>query len=162
MAASHGVSDRSYPTGDAAYRILIPREKLQHDQEALSLLDENVGMRVMGPGGHCMMYPIKPSKDAQTGREKNMLFNMVLLHPAKAEQLAGPEGEEAERESWTNKGSKQEMLDFYKGWASLIQNQLSYVPEGEVMEWTLNMHQPLPTWEEGSVAPMGDACHPML
>lgn len=158
MAVSHGIKDRSYPTGDAAYRILIPREKLEHDEEALHLLEENVGMRVMGPGGHCMMYPIKPVKNPETGEEKNELYNMVLLHPAKPEQLQLND----EHESWTKRGSKADMLDFYKGWAPIIQHLLSYVPEGDVMEWTLNMHQPLPAWVEGSVALMGDACHPML
>jgi len=37
-----------------------------------------------------------------------------------------------------------------------------YVPEGEVMEWTLNSHHPLPTWIENKVVLVGDACHPMF
>jgi salicylate hydroxylase len=45
IASSHGVKDRSQPTGDAAYRILIPKEKLNHDPKALALLNEDIGMR---------------------------------------------------------------------------------------------------------------------
>ena len=67
MAEGHGIQDQSQPTGDAAYRILIPREKLEHDKEALELLESNAGMRWMGPGGHIMAYPIK----------NNTVYNMV-------------------------------------------------------------------------------------
>ena len=67
MMEKHGVKDRSQPTGDAAYRVQIPKDKLQHDPEALELLEKNVGMRWMGPGGHIMAYPIK----------KNTVYNMV-------------------------------------------------------------------------------------
>lgn len=153
MAEKHGVRDRSLPTGDAAYRILIPREKMDHDEAALELLDENAGLRWIGPGGHIMAYPLKPVHDEKTGEVRNTLYNMVLLHPAKPD-MSGDE-------SWTNPGSKKEMLEFYQDWDPLIQNLLSYVPEGEVMEWTLNSHRPLPSWIEGKVALLGDACHPM-
>ncbi|PYI07409.1 FAD/NAD(P)-binding domain-containing protein [Aspergillus sclerotiicarbonarius CBS 121057] len=114
MAAHHGVHDICQPTGDAAYRILTPKEKMQGD-------------------GHIMAYPIK----------NNSVYNMVLLHPQK-------EGAATE-ESWTNPGDKREMGDL-----------LSYVPDREVMEWTLNSHFPLPIWIENRVVWMGDACHPML
>jgi salicylate hydroxylase len=39
---------------------------------------------------------------------------------------------------------------------------LNLVPEGEVCEWKLRVHAPLPTWICGSVALLGDACHPTL
>lgn len=74
---------------------------------------------------------------------------MVLLHP----QEAGSENEE----SWTNKGSKQKMLDFYSGWNDVVKDLLSYVPGDEVMEWTLNSHRPLPTWIENKCVLIGDS-----
>lgn len=91
-----------------------------------------------------MAYPIK----------NNQLYNMVLLHPQKEDA--------EESESWTHRGSKSEMEAFYSGWNTTVRNMLSYVPEGEVMEWTLNSHLPLPSWIEGHFALIGDACHPML
>ncbi|KAH0592273.1 hypothetical protein MHUMG1_10019 [Metarhizium humberi] len=145
VAASYGQQDRSSPTGDAAYRVLIPKKEMEHDKEAMSLLQENVGMRYMGPGGHIMAYPIK----------NNTVYNMVLIHPAK-------ENETGKETSWTTKGSKAEMMNFYQHWSPLIRNLLSYVPEGEVLEWTLNSHVPLPRWVENKVGLVGDACHPML
>lgn len=144
MASSHGVQDHSRPTGDAAYRVLIPKEKLANDPQALELLSQDVGMRWMGPGGHIMAYPIK----------NNTVYNMVLLHPQKPSQ--------GNDESWTTKGDKKEMMDFYKDWNPLVRSLLSYVPDGEVMEWTLNSHRPLPRWVENRCVLVGDACHPML
>lgn len=55
------------PTGDAAYRILIPRERMEHDPEALALLESQDAVRWMGPGGHIMAYPIK----------NNTVYNVV-------------------------------------------------------------------------------------
>ncbi|KAF7198442.1 FAD-dependent monooxygenase OpS4 [Pseudocercospora fuligena] len=148
IADHHNHKDHATPTGDSAYRILIPKEKMEHDENALRLLNKDVGMRWMGPGGHIMAYPVK----------NNTVYNMVLLHPQKKN---GSEAE-AETESWTRKGSKSEMLSFYKSWCPEVRNLLSYVPEGEVMEWTLNSHSPLPSWIENKVVLIGDASHPML
>lgn len=56
MAKRHNIQDRSIPTGDAAYRVIIPKEKMQGDQRALDLLNGNVGMRWMGPGGVGVLF----------------------------------------------------------------------------------------------------------
>lgn len=97
----------------------------------------------MGPGGHVMAYPVK----------NNTIYNMVLLHP----QKPGTEMDE----SWTQKGDKAEMLDFYKDWDPMLRNLMSYVPEGELLEWTLNSHPPLTSWHKNKCVLIGDACHPM-
>ena len=134
MAQEYGVKDRSTSTGDAAYRVIILREKMQRNKRALELLDTNVGMRWMGTGGHITAYPIK----------NNNVYNMVLIHPQK------PNVEHTE--SWTNKGDKKEMIEFYKGWNGVVRDLLSYVPEGDINEWTLNSHRPLPRWIENKTA----------
>ncbi|KAF2084975.1 FAD/NAD(P)-binding domain-containing protein [Saccharata proteae CBS 121410] len=144
IVEAHGHVDHASPTGDSAYRILIPEERMKHDEGAMKLLKEDVGMRWMGPGGHIMAYPIK----------RNTVYNMVLLHPQQPNTAAD--------ESWTRRGSKAEMLAFYSSWCPEVRNLLSYVPEGEVMEWTLNSHAPLPSWHENKVVLIGDSCHPML
>ncbi|CAN8106108.1 unnamed protein product [Discula destructiva] len=136
--------DRPCPTGDAAYRLLIPREKVQHDPELLAMLDQNVAVRYMGPGGHIMAYPLRGNK----------MYNMVLIHPAKASG-------EADEDVWTTAGDRREMMDFYRNWSPAIQKWLSHVGE-EILEWTLNTYPSLPTWFRGGVALVGDACHPML
>ena len=144
LALHHGVRDDSISTGDAAYRVTIPREKMQGNRRTLKLLASNIGMRWMGPRGHIMAYPIK----------NNNVYNMVLIHPQ------NPDAENTE--SWTNKGDSKEMIDFYKGWNDLVRDLLSYVREGEINEWTLNSHRPLPHWIENECALIGDSCHPML
>ena len=48
LQGTDGIPGRA--TGDAAYRILIPREKLESDPELLQLVTEKVGIRWMGPG----------------------------------------------------------------------------------------------------------------
>ena len=144
MAAASGIRDYSIPTGDAAYRVLIPREKMKPDPEAMSLLDGNFGVRWMGPDGHIVGYPVKQRK----------FYNLVCLHPQK------PGGENTE--SWTHKGYKSEMVAFYRDWNPLVQKLISFVPEGEINEWTLNTHLHLPQWTQNRCALVGDACHPML
>jgi salicylate hydroxylase len=147
IATAHGHIDHAQPAGDAAYRILVPKQDLAGDPEALALLNSNVGMRWLGPGGHIMAYPIK----------KNQIYNMVLLHPRPAGRDDDPDAE-----SWTQQGSKEEMRRFYERWNPLVNKSLSYVPEGEVKEWTLNSHAFLPSWVENRTVLMGDACHPRL
>ena len=144
MAEERGITDSTIPTGDAAYRVIITEEKMHGDKRGLKLLKKNVGMRWMGPGGHIMGYPIK----------SGTAYNMVLIHPQ------NPNGKNTE--SWINKGDKKEMMNYYKDWNYLVQILLSYVPEGEINEWTLNSHLPLPRWVQNKCALIGDSCHPML
>ncbi|KAH0352181.1 FAD/NAD(P)-binding domain-containing protein, partial [Aureobasidium melanogenum] len=45
IAAHHKHVDRATPTGDAAYRILIPRERMQRDPETLDMIFQNAAIR---------------------------------------------------------------------------------------------------------------------
>ncbi|KAB8262749.1 hypothetical protein BDV32DRAFT_120008 [Aspergillus pseudonomiae] len=133
---------KAIPTGDAAYRIMLPRSTMEKDPELKELLDEPQATRWIGPDRHIIAYPVR----------KHELFNVVLLHP---------DGHGVE-ESWTTKGSKQEMVDNYRGWDRRVQKLIKLVAEDEVLEWKLCLHSPLKTWIKDSVALIGDACHPML
>ncbi|TVY43045.1 FAD-dependent monooxygenase, partial [Lachnellula occidentalis] len=144
MVLARGHRYQSTPTGDAAYRLLIPRERIQHDEMLLKMLDQDVAMRYMGPGGHIMAYPVM----------RNTVYNIVLLHPAKATTKVADN-------AWTTKGSRKEMMTFYSGWSPAIKAWLEYAND-EILEWTLNTYPPLPSWVQGNVALIGDACHPML
>ncbi len=62
-----GAKNGSHHTGDAAYRILLPRDVLLEDNEALGLLNSKLATRWMGPGGHVMAYPVS----------NHLVFNMV-------------------------------------------------------------------------------------
>ncbi|KAH8673444.1 salicylate hydroxylase [Xylariales sp. PMI_506] len=148
IAASCGSTDKFMSTGDSAYRLLIPRERLKHNPRALEKLEANSGIRWMGPGGHIMAYPVK----------NNSAYNVVLIHPAKVKQNTMLEKDSF----WINPVSKREVLNCYRGWSSQVQEIISCVPDDEVIEWTMNTHPRLPRWVRGHVALIGDACHPML
>ncbi|KAE8151188.1 hypothetical protein BDV25DRAFT_171647 [Aspergillus avenaceus] len=133
---------KAIPTGDAAYRIILPRSVMEKDPELRELVDEPQATRWLGPDRHIIAYPVR----------KHELFNVVLLHPDR----------HGLEESWTTKGSKQAMVDNYRGWDSRVTKLIDLVAEDEVLEWKLCLHPPLKTWYKGSVSLIGDACHPML
>ncbi len=54
------------------------------------------------------------------------------------------------------------MLSVFSDFCPKVQRMLNLVPEGEVCEWKLRVHAPLPTWIHGTVALVGDARHPTL
>ncbi|CAG8036697.1 unnamed protein product [Penicillium salamii] len=142
---SHLLEDstiKAVATGDAAYRIMLPRQVMEKDPELKALIDEPQATRWLGPSRHIIAYPVR----------KHELYNVVLLHP----DSHGVE------ESWTTKGSKQEVVDNYDGWDSKVRKLIDLVDDNEVLEWKLCLHHPLRTWIRGSVALIGDACHPML
>lgn len=133
---------RAIATGDAAYRIMLPRGAMENDPELKKLIDEPQATRWLGPDRHIIAYPVR----------NHELYNVVLLHPDL----------QAAEESWTTKGSKKAMVENYKGWDRRITKLIDLVDEEEVLEWKLLLHRPLKTWIRGCVALIGDACHPML
>ena len=132
----------SVSTGDAAYRIILPRSVMEGDPELKELISEPEVTRWIGPSRHVVAYPIRNYE----------LYNVVMIHPDRY----GVE------ESWTTKGTKQNMIDDYRGWDRRITKLIDLVPDDEVLEWKLCLHAPLKTWTRGPVALIGDACHPML
>lgn len=135
-------SVKAEPTGDAAYRIMLPRAVMQSDPELRELVDEPQATRWLGPNRHVIAYPVR-------GHE---LYNVVLVHPDR----------HGVQESWTTRGSKQSMIENYRGWDRRVTKLIDLVRDDEVLEWKLCLHSPLRTWVRGSVALLGDACHPML
>jgi len=137
-----GDASKPIATGDAAYRIMLPKSGMENDPELKKLVVTPDATRWLGPQRHLVAYPVR-------GHE---LFNVVLLHPDR----------HGVEESWTTRGSKQRMVDDYEGWDPVVRKLIDLVPDDEVLEWKLCLHPPLNTWIQGSVALIGDACHPML
>ena len=73
-----------------------------------------------------------------------------------------PDRNFVQADTWTAKGDKIEMLNTFHDFCPRVQKLLNLVPEGDVLEWKLRVHKPLPTWVEGNAALIGDACHPTL
>ncbi|KAJ6111208.1 Monooxygenase FAD-binding [Penicillium sp. IBT 16267x] len=78
-------STKAIATGDAAYRIMLPRSVMEKDAELKTLVEEPQATRWLGPGRHIVGYPVR----------KHELYNVVLLHPDRQQV----------EESWTTKGS---------------------------------------------------------
>lgn len=132
-------------SGQAAYRIMLTRDQMQNDPELLQLINTDRATRWIGEKRHVIAYPVS---------EKN-IYNISTAQP-------DVNFAEAPSATYTTKGSKKAMLSVYSDFCPMIERMLNLVPEGEVCEWKLRVHAPLPTWVHGSVALVGDACHPTL
>ncbi|KAK6380843.1 hypothetical protein LTS17_005044 [Exophiala oligosperma] len=132
-------------TGQAAYRIMLTREQLSSDPELLALIDADKVIRWIGEKRHIIAYPVSSKQ----------IYNISTTQPD-VNFAAAPSA------TYTTKGSKKAMLDVFGDFCPMIHRMLDLVPEGEVCEWKLRVHAPLPTWVDGSAALVGDACHPTL
>lgn len=140
-----GSSMEAEDTGQASYRILLSREKMASDPEMMALLDSNQVTRWIGEKRHWICYPIA----------FRTVYNMSSIQPD-TNFAAAPST------TYTTKGSKDAMLRVFSDFCPLIQRMLQLVPDGEVCEWKLRTHKPLPTWSYGIVVLVGDASHPTL
>jgi salicylate hydroxylase len=140
-----GVDADVQDTGQAAYRILLHREQMENDPELLELIDSNRVTRWIGAKRHVIAYPVA----------SKTIYNISTAQPD-TNFAAAPSA------MYTTRGSKPSMLSVYSDFCPLVHRMLDLVPDGEVCEWKLRDHAPLPTWIHESVALIGDACHPTL
>ncbi|KAJ7165085.1 hypothetical protein C8R46DRAFT_1098142 [Mycena filopes] len=136
-----GRPDKPMPTGDAAYRAIIPTSEMAKDPDLKFLVDHPEMTGWIGPGRHIMGYCIR---DAQE-------YNLVMLHP-----------DRGATEAYNVPGNVQQMRDDYAGWEPRVGKLLALVTD--TLIWPLFDRDPLDTWihPRGKVALLGDACHPML
>ena len=118
---------------------------MKHDPELLALLDADTVTRWIGEKRHIIAYPI----------DNKNIYNISTAQPDA--NFAG-----APNSTYTTKGSKSAMMQVYGDFCPMIHRMLDLVPEGEVVEWKLRVHEPLSTWVHGTTALVGDACHPTL
>ncbi|KAJ3877269.1 hypothetical protein F5051DRAFT_465110 [Lentinula edodes] len=140
-----GVDVEVTDSGQSAYRIMLTKDQMKSDSETLELLEADQVTRWIGERRHIIAYPIS---------NKN-IYNISTAQPD-THFASAPSA------TYTTRGSKVDMLDSFKDFCPLIHRMLNLVPEGDVCEWKLRVHSPLPTWVRGSVALVGDACHPTL
>jgi salicylate hydroxylase len=132
-------------SGQAAYRIMLTREQMKNDPELIALLDADTVTRWIGEKKHIIAYPI----------HNKQIYNISTAQPDV--NFAG-----APNSTYTTKGSKTAMMQVYEDFCPMIHRMLDLVPDGEVVEWKLRVHEPLSTWVLDSTALVGDACHPTL
>jgi salicylate hydroxylase len=145
MLDALGVSASVQDTGQAAYRIMLTREQMAGDPELMKLINGEMVTRWIGAKRHIIAYPV----------QSHEIYNLSTTQPD-VNFAAAPSA------TYTTKGSKPAMLNVFADFCPLVQKMLNLVPEGEVCEWKLRIHEPLPTWVHNSTALVGDACHPTL
>ncbi|BGP21545.1 hypothetical protein JCM10295v2_000420 [Rhodotorula toruloides] len=143
MLGRKGEVDTVVDTGQAAYRIMVRKEHINDDPDLLPFFTSSHSFRWIGEKRHIIAYPIASGE----------IFNMSTAHPDRRF---------VEADTWTATGSKSEMLNTFHDFCPRIQKLLNLVPEGDVLEWKLRVHEPLSTWVDHNVALVGDACHPTL
>jgi 2-polyprenyl-6-methoxyphenol hydroxylase-like FAD-dependent oxidoreductase len=132
-AALFGPEDPVF-TGCAAYRGLVPAERLRH-------LDLEVTAQIwMGPDAHFVHYFVQSKR----------LVNFVAV--VEQDSWTG--------ESWTDRGEVADALAAFEGWHPQLHEILRAVDETFI--WALFDRVPLAHWSAGRVTLLGDACHPML
>jgi salicylate hydroxylase len=132
-------------TGQAAYRIMLKREEMQHDPELLELIDRESVTRWIGEKRHIIAYPVSSKQ----------IYNLSTVQPD-LNFASAPSA------TYTTKGSKPQMMKVFDDFCPKVKRILDLVPDGEVCEWKLRVHEPLPFWVYDQTALVGDACHPTL
>ncbi|GAA6040191.1 hypothetical protein JCM8097_004174 [Rhodosporidiobolus ruineniae] len=143
MMARRGEVDETIPTGEAAYRVILPRSAMENDGDLKPLIDNPTAIRWIGPDAHIVAYPIKA----------HQAFNIVSTHISNTVGLT---------EDWTATASKKIMLERFHGWNETLMKCLRLAPEGDLVEWALRIHLPLTGWIDGNVALLGDSAHATL
>jgi salicylate hydroxylase len=121
-------------SGQVMYRGLVPADRVPR------LTAEPQVTLWLGPGRHCVHYPVAASD----------LVSFGATAPADGWRT----------ESWTAPGRVDDLLAGYAGWHDELLALLSSVDT--VTRWALHDRDPLGTWCGERVALVGDAAHPML
>jgi 6-hydroxynicotinate 3-monooxygenase len=93
-----------------------------------------------GPDRHIVIYPVKAARE-------EIYFVTSVPDPG------------WDVESWSARGEMGEVIEAFTGFHDEVQRVLAACPQ--VHKWALFERDPLPTWRDGPVALLGDACHPM-
>lgn len=135
------------PTGNCAYRAIVPYEEVRKDPLTRELVEDKEGNLIrtmevwMAPTGYIISYPIADCRD----------FNMVLSH------FRDPPVDSV------HEVDIEEVKQTYKGYDPRICRIIDKIPPG-VSRWPLLVTGPLSTWssEQKNVTLMGDAAHSMV
>ena len=126
--------DKPEFTGVIAWRGIVPMARLPRHMARM------VGSNWVGPGGHVVHYPLRAGQ----------LMNFVGILERGDWQI----------ESWTARGTQQELAADFRGWHDDIQ---AFIREIDTpYKWALMVRPPLEHWTINRVTVLGDAAHSML
>ena len=127
-------ADKPRFSGIIAWRGIIPMERLP------ARMERRVGVNWVGPGGHVVHYPLRGGA----------VLNFV----------GALERTDWQIESWSARGTTEELAADYRGWHEDIQTLIRNIPVPH--KWALMVRPPMPRWTVGRVTLLGDACHSMV
>ncbi|KAI1372859.1 salicylate hydroxylase [Hypoxylon crocopeplum] len=138
-----GQPDIPRDTGDVAYRILIPGEKLLADPDLAELITDPCTTSWCGPDAHLVGYPIRNGE----------LYNIVVCATSYNETTD---------EVWVIRGDNRELCQRFAKWEPRVQKLCALT--GDFMKWRLCDLPDLSRWvhPSGKAVLLGDSCHPML
>jgi 2-polyprenyl-6-methoxyphenol hydroxylase-like FAD-dependent oxidoreductase len=123
-------------SGKVAYRTTFPASRMGNTR----LLPERT--KWWGPDRHIVIYYVTRAQDE---------IYFVTSQPEGASWMTP--------ESWSAKGSLEELRSAFAAFHPEVRAVLDACPD--VYKWALLERDPLPTWRQGRVVLLGDACHPM-
>ncbi|MHA7900506.1 MAG: FAD-dependent monooxygenase [Henriciella sp.] len=121
-------------TGNIAWRAVVPMDRLG------DLAPPPTACVWVGEHRHAVTYRLRAGQ----------LANFVGI----------VESESWASESWTEQGTKEEVLADFAGWHPIITNLIEKAETH--FRWALFDRQPLTSWVDGRTVLLGDACHPTL
>lgn len=127
-------ADKPQFSGIIAWRGIIPMERLP------ARMERRVGVNWVGPGGHVVHYLLRGGA----------VLNFV----------GALERTDWQIESWSARGTTEELAADYRGWHEDIQTLIRNIPVPH--KWALMVRPPMPRWTVGRVTLLGDACHSMV
>ncbi|KAI1097692.1 salicylate hydroxylase [Jackrogersella minutella] len=138
-----GQPDVPRDTGDVAYRIIIPGEKLLADPDLAELITDPCTTSWCGPDAHLVGYPIRNGE----------LYNAVVCATSYNETTD---------EVWVIRGDNRELCRRFDKWETRVRKLCALT--GDFMKWRLCDLPDLSRWvhPSGKVVLLGDSCHPML
>lgn len=128
-------------TGDMAFRITVPRERVAQLQSPFwnQVLKDSAPRIWLGPLSHVICYPVR----------NKTIWNVVLLRP-----------DDLPHDVPTAEADISEMKAAFEGWDANILQMLTCVER--CLKWKICHMDELETWTSGNLALLGDACHPTL
>ncbi|HEY7597100.1 MAG TPA: FAD-dependent monooxygenase [Actinophytocola sp.] len=130
----HLLADQPRFSGQAVFRGVVDAAELP------ALVAEGKVLIWMGPGQHCVCYPISAGR----------------LVSFAASTAAG----DWRAESWSAGAATADLLTAYDGWNPVVRSVLG-APES-VIRWALYDRPAVPRWSSARLMLIGDAAHPML